>query len=81
MAAIAVVATFSYLALFAPAASGGAGSDAGIDADDARADALLGAFGPQRPELGAYARAAHPGRAGRRYGPRPHVRAAPPAPQ
>ena len=45
-----LAATFSSLTMLAPAFAAGDRSDAGIDADDARTGALLGAFGRPKPE-------------------------------
>src|SRR5215467_12706621 len=50
IAAVTCAATFSSLVALTSAQAAGDRSDAGIDADDARTGALLGAFGPPRPE-------------------------------
>jgi hypothetical protein len=50
IAAVTFAATFSFFMALTSAQAAGDRSDAGIDADDARTGALLGAFGPPRRE-------------------------------
>jgi hypothetical protein len=81
VAAIAVGVTFPSLILLTSIPAAGDSRDAGIDADDARTEALLGAFGPSKSRTLDRGSRALFRPANNRHGPRPHRRGGPPAPQ
>jgi hypothetical protein len=80
IAAATFAAIFSSLVALKSAQAAGDRSDAGIDADDARTGALLGEFGPPRPDVRHHGNRATSKASRNRRSPRPYREAKPQAP-